>query len=239
MVFTLAPSAMQRISPHLYQISMGGVNVFIVADETGLTLVDTGYKGSADKIFAALRKAGHKPEDLRQIILTHAHPDHSGSALAIQQQLGIPVWAHADDAQLMAQGQVGRLPFHRSPGLANWLVFQLFIKGSPRSMEPLVVARTLHDGELLPLAGGIRVVHTPGHSLGHIVLILEKEGILIAGDLCANMLGLDLSTVYEDRELGLASIRRVAALDFDKAVFGHGKPVLASANQKLKAAFSG
>jgi glyoxylase-like metal-dependent hydrolase (beta-lactamase superfamily II) len=227
---------MQQISPQLYQISLGAVNVFIIEDD-GLTLVDTGYPNSEGKIFAALRQAGKKPEDIRRIILTHVHPDHSGSALAIQQQLGVPVWAHAEDALLMEQGIAGRLPFHRSPGLINWLIFTLFIRKSSRTIPPIQVARTLAEGEVLPLAGGIRVLHTPGHSRGHIALLLEKQGALIAGDLCHNIMGLDLSTVYEDPALGLASIRKVAALNFDKAVFGHGKPLLAAANEKLRAAF--
>lgn len=82
------------------------------------------------------------------------------------------------------------------------------------------------------------MLHTPGHSAGHVALLLQKEGVLVAGDFCANIAGLDLSTVYEDRSLGIDSVLAVAKLDFDKAVFGHGNPLKAQANQQLTTTFS-
>ena len=95
----------------------------------------------------------------------------------------------------------------------------------------------IEDGDILPMLGGLRVIHTPGHSAGHIALLAQRAGGLIAGDLCANMAGLDLSTVYEDRALGVASIAKAAAFDFSTAVFGHGGPLRPAANQKLRARF--
>ena len=94
---------MKQITPSLYQISLGAVNVFVIKDN-GLTLIDTGSKGSMDKIFTAIRKGGENPESIKQIILTHAHPDHSGSAAAIKNRLGIPLLAHELDTALIAQG---------------------------------------------------------------------------------------------------------------------------------------
>ena len=89
------------------------------------------------------------------------------------------------------------------------------------------------DNDVLQVAGGLQVIHTPGHSAGHISLLLRSDGILIAGDICANVAGLALSTVYEDMCIGVQSILKVAALEFDKAVFGHGKPVMTAANKKF------
>jgi len=57
---------------------------------------------------------------------------------------------------------------------------------------------------------------------------------LIAGDICANAVDLALSTVYEDVRLGIQSITKAAEFEFDKAVVGHGKPVMSAANKKLK-----
>ena len=90
------------------------------------------------------------------------------------------------------------------------------------------------DNEILPIAGGIVVLHTPGHSAGHVALLIQKEGILIAADLCVNLFGLGLSVIYEDKDLGIKSIGKAADLVFEKAVFGHGNPIESQASRKLK-----
>lgn len=229
---------MKQLSKHVYQLSLGAVNTFVIADEEGLTLVDTGYKNSKEKIFAAIRQGGKKPEDIRQIILTHAHPDHSGSVSDIKESLGVPVFAHEEDAILLEAGVGGRLPHELSPGIANWLIYNLFIKNSPNTTDAVMVDKKLRGGDILPIAGGIEVIHTPGHSKGHISLLLKKDEMLIAGDICANMLGLDYSAVYEDRKQGMKSILKAADYNFETAVFGHGKPLVSGANRKLEQKFA-
>src|SRR5258708_5961517 len=229
---------MKQIIDCVYQIPLGVVNVFVVEDE-GLTLIDTGFKGSADKIFAALKKGGKDPGDIRRIILTHAHSDHSGSVAEIKKRLNVPVWAHVEDAGLIEQGIAGRQPMDLSPGIINWLVYHLVIKGAGNTIEAVRVDRQLRDHEGLPIAGGIQVIHTPGHSAGHIALHVKNEGLLIAADICANGGGLGLSTVYEDTVLGVKSILKAASFDFCIALFGHGGPLVGEANRKLRKKFGG
>ena len=91
---------MENISSNIYQIKLGMVNAFIIEDD-GLTLVDTGYKNSTDKIFESIRKAGKNPNDIKRVILTHSHPDHAGSAAEIKMRLNIPVFAHEEDAKII------------------------------------------------------------------------------------------------------------------------------------------
>jgi glyoxylase-like metal-dependent hydrolase (beta-lactamase superfamily II) len=230
---------MRSITPHLFQISLGPVNCFVIDDgKGGLTLVDTGNKGSADKIFKAIEKSGRSPTAISRIILTHTHPDHAGSTADIVQKTGAKVMAHPVDAALAEQGIAGRLPHHLSPGLINRIVFNLFIKKSKNEIPRITVDERVSDGDVLPILDGIRIIHTPGHSAGHIVLHLLKDDVLIAGDLCANMMGLGLSTVYEDRVLGIQSILKAAQTPFGKAVFGHGKPLLKDAAGQMREKFS-
>ncbi len=228
---------MQQISDNVYQIPLGAVNAFLIEDN-GLTLVDTGYKNSTFKIFESIKKSGKNPNELKQIILTHSHPDHAGSAYEIKTKLNIPVYAHYEDAHLIKQGIAGRLPHVLSPGLANWIVFRMFIKSSKNEIDAFEVDTTIEDKDIIPIAGGIEVIHTPGHSKGHVALLIKNEGLLIAADICSNMMGLGLSTVYEDRELGIKSIQKAASFDFDKAIFGHGKPILKNANKQMRAKFA-
>jgi len=228
---------MLKITDHIYQISLGMVNAFLIEDKNGLTLIDTGYKNSTDKIFNAIEKAGKNPHDIKQIILTHAHPDHSGSAAALKAKLNVPVLAHVEDAKIIQQGIGGRMPFVLTPGIVNWLVFNLLIKNGDSTIEKLQIDQKLQHNDVLPIAGGIQVIHTPGHSAGHIVLLVKEQGVLIAGDICANVMGLDLSVVYEDRVLGIQSILKTADLDFSIAAFGHGNPLKGAANKKFKEKF--
>lgn len=229
---------MQQITHSLYQIGLGPVNVFVLEDTDGLTLIDACFPGSKDKIFAALQKAGKNPLDIKRLILTHCHPDHAGGAAEMHQATGARVYAHVDDAPPIEQGAILNRPRHLSPGMLNWLLYQLFIKRASHLFPAVAVDEKLRDGDVLPLAGGLQVIHTPGHSTGHIALLLRQEGVLIAGDLCANMMGLDYSTVYEDRELGRQSILKAAGFAFDHAVFGHGGPLLQDANTKLRQKFA-
>ncbi|GAA4036453.1 MBL fold metallo-hydrolase [Hymenobacter glaciei] len=227
---------MKQITESLYQISLGAANVFLLTGDDGLTLVDTGLPGSADKLFAAVRKGGKRPEDITRIVLTHWHPDHAGSAADLQQRLGARVVAHAADADILEQGG-GERPRYLTPGLVNRLVFRFFINGVSSQIPPISIDERVADNALIATAGGLRVLHTPGHSAGHMALLLEQEGVLIAGDICANVFGLAYSTVYEDITLGQQSLLKVAAKPFDQAVFGHGGPVIRNASQKLREKF--
>ena len=228
---------MKQITNHLYQISLGSVNAFLLEDN-GLTLIDTGLPGAAEKVLTAIRKGGKNPDDINRIILTHWHPDHAGNAAELKKRFGARLIAHADEADIIEQGG-GERPRFLTPGVVNWLVFNFFIKSVSRNIPAVAVDESVADGDVLPGAGGIRVVHTPGHSAGHMALLLEEQGVLIAGDICANVAGLAYSTVYEDIALGQQSILKAAALPFEQAVFGHGEAVTEGANAKLQAKFQG
>lgn len=227
---------MKQITQNLYQISLGTVNAFVVEDN-GLTLIDTGLKGSTEKIFSAIKKVGKNPKDIKQIILTHCHPDHTGNAADLKKLLNVPVFAHEVDAPLIEQGIGGR-QMHLTPGVVNWLIYNLFIKKAGNTMAPVTIEEKLKDNDVIPVAGGIQVIHTPGHSEGHMALLLKNEGVLIAADICANAIGLDYSTLYEDIKLGRKSILKVSDFSFDQAVFGHGNLLKGNANEKMKEKFS-
>lgn len=228
---------MKQITSSLYQISLGSVNAFLLEDN-GLTLIDTGLPGGAEKLLAAIRKGGKNPEHINRIILTHWHPDHAGNAAELKQRFKACLYAHAADADILEQGG-GQRPRFLTPGVVNWLVFNLFIKNGGSHIPAAQVDERVADGDVIPGGGGIRVVHTPGHSAGHVALLLEQQGVLIAGDICANVAGLAYSTVYEDIAVGQQSILKAAELAFDQVVFGHGNPLAQQANQKLRAAFQG
>jgi glyoxylase-like metal-dependent hydrolase (beta-lactamase superfamily II) len=224
--------AIKKIIDNVYQVSLGMVNCFII-DDDGLTLVDTGFRGNEKKIFEALSEIGNKPEDIKQIILTHLHPDHAGSAADIQKMLQIPVFAHSIDAKLIKKGVGVREPMIRTQGFLPWLIFNLFMRNTSSTIQPVDPITELQHDQLLPVLSGLRVIHTPGHSEGHISLLLEKEQILIAGDICGNTGGLNYSILYEHPALAKQTLKEVAKYNFNIACFGHGNPLWEGANKKM------
>lgn len=92
------------VSPNIYQVTLKIVNVFLVRIPAGLILVDTGPRGSKQPIFDAVKEIGHHSADIKHIIVTHAHHDHSGSLADIVNEVNAPVYMHPHDAALVRQG---------------------------------------------------------------------------------------------------------------------------------------
>jgi len=93
----------------------------------------------------------------------------------------------------------------------------------------------INDGEELTMLGGIKVLHTPGHTPGSICLYLQQERLVIVGDVIANRFRLSLpSKAYTvDLVQEIRSVQAVAGLDFDMICFGHGKPITENARHKV------
>ncbi|MFD1734272.1 MBL fold metallo-hydrolase [Deinococcus malanensis] len=87
-------NALLRLVPGLHQLSLGIVNVFLLEHDSSLVLIDTGVAGSEDVILNAVRTLGHTPTDVHHIIVTHFHPDHSGSLAALKVVTGARVYMH-------------------------------------------------------------------------------------------------------------------------------------------------
>ncbi len=212
-----------EIVPGVHAIERLGVGrAYLYQEADRLTLIDTGLAGSADRIFAAIEGAGRRPEDLRQIVITHYHHDHIGSLADVVERSGAQVLVHALDASVV-RGE--RSPPGPSAGGLWRLLYPLYALAS-RPARPASVDWELADGD--DLDGGARVVHIPGHTIGSIALYLPKRRVLFAGDAAAtNFFGLrPPSGIFaEDQAQARESFRKLAALDFDVACFGHGAPL--------------
>jgi len=154
-----------ELAPGIHRIDTGASNVYVMVDEAGIALIDTGLPGSGKKILALIGALGRGPEEVTRIILTHQHPDHIGGAADLVAASGAEVWAHPLDTPAI-EG-TGKRDAPKGP---LGLVFNALIIPRLRSVK---VMHPLSDGETLPVLaseGGLRVVTTPGHTLGHISL---------------------------------------------------------------------
>jgi glyoxylase-like metal-dependent hydrolase (beta-lactamase superfamily II) len=110
--------------------------------------------------------------------------------------------------------------------------FEHFTAPAPFALK---VDRELRDGDIVDAAGGLQVIHAPGHTPGHIALYAKEHRVLFSGDAFGNYLGLMLPISMSTHDMAQAkrSIARLAQLDFDHALPGHGQPLLSRANEKL------
>lgn len=209
-------------------LRLGMVNCYLYERTRGPILIDCGNPGDGPKILAALQQRNHNPADL-SIITTHLHVDHIG-ALAALQAAGAPAaYMSPLDGAAVAQGNWMR-PMHFAGPFA-WFedgINRRMVpsqRGAPASIQPDAA-----DGVVL--YDELTVIATPGHSMGHISLYSPADGgVLICGDAAVHFTAQpNISFLYEDKMAAIESFKRLAALSFAHAVFGHGKPLIGAAD---------
>jgi glyoxylase-like metal-dependent hydrolase (beta-lactamase superfamily II) len=165
----------------------GPFNWYIVSREEGLTLVDAGLPGHYTVFLECLRALGRGIRDLKGILLTHAHADHTGFAETLRRSAGVPVYIHRDDADSCRR--ILQLPWRGL--LANaWRpsVAAMFVRAARDGvfrMARVTETVAVQDGDTLDLPGTPRVIHAPGHTPGSAAFFLPEAGVLFSGDAVA------------------------------------------------------
>lgn len=193
------------------------VNVYLVREDDGLTLIDTAIGGSGAAIVEAARKLGRP---IRRIVLTHAHGDHVGSLDELHKLLpDAEVLISSRDARFLA----GDMRIDANEPQAK-----------PRGAFQTVTTRptrTIEDGDRV---GSLQVVRSPGHTPGHIALFDTRDGSLIGGDAFQTRAGTAVSGTLRllfpfpalatwHRPTALESARRLRALEPSRLAVGHGE----------------
>jgi len=194
------------------------VSVWLVRSGADWTLIDTGPPESGDQLVAAIAKATEY-QGPRQILLTHAHADHSGGLSAVRAAWGVPVLCHIAEAPLINGESDYRFLPSKNP---LFLVTRNFLQ----TASGIPIAKTLESGES---AAGMAVIHLPGHSPGQIGFLHPHDQAMICGDTVMNLRGRlspPLAAFSQDPNLAAASMRRLSELDFIHLLPSHGDPIL-------------
>lgn len=218
---------LQELTSGIYplpRLKMG--RSYLIADADGLALVDTSSGGCAQRILDAIDSLRRPARELHTIVATHYHYDHTGNVAALRERTGARLLVHAADAPYVD----GRTPWPVPGGIAGTIAARI----SPQPYA-LPVDAELHEGDTVPIAGGLEVVHLPGHTPGNIGLYSRARSLIFTGDALMNVLGLRLVPRFSnhDQEQARASARKLAALDYEIALPGHGNPIVGRASEKI------
>jgi glyoxylase-like metal-dependent hydrolase (beta-lactamase superfamily II) len=224
--------AVKRVIKGVHIVPMGMSNAFLIEGDDELTLIDAGYPRKEAAVFGAIHGLGRSPDQLKHLIFTHGHPDHLGSAAAVVQETGARTYMHPLDIPMAESGGPFR-PMKPAPGLLRQVLCRLFYHPDGR-LEPVAIDQPLIAGELLPIAGGIEVIHTPGHCAGQVALLWRPGRMLFAGDVGTNLMGLGDPVGFENLKEGRTSQRKLANLSFDAVGFGHGQPIARDASAHFR-----
>ena len=224
--------AVKRVIDGVHIVPMGFANAFLIEGDDGLTLIDAGYPHKEAAVFGAIRRLGRSTDQLNHLIFTHGHPDHIGSAAAIVRETGARTYMHPLDIPMAQSGGPFR-PMKPAPGLLGQVLCRLFFDPEER-LEPVAIDQPLAAGDTLPIAGGIDVIHAPGHCAGQVALLWHPGRMLFAGDAGTNLMGLGDPVGFENLEQGRASQRKLASLSFDAAGFGHGASIARDASTRFR-----
>jgi glyoxylase-like metal-dependent hydrolase (beta-lactamase superfamily II) len=205
------------------------VNSYAFRDDDGqVTLVDAGIRSAPPRILAALAQIGSAPQDVTRLVLTHAHGDHAGGAERLRGEVGLDgVTAHARDAGYLREG--------RSPADDSTTTGRIVRRLSGFPAVPVV--EELVDGQVLDVGGALRVVHTPGHTPGHVSLLHEPTRLLITGDALWNVFGArtwPILALCTDAPMSMRTAGVLGELEYDVVAFTHGPEIRSGAREAVR-----
>ena len=226
---------MKEVADGIYRLGSKYHNWYLIGEGGKYTGVDAGCSREWSEMASALEKLGATTDDLEAVIISHGHIDHTGFARDASER-GVNVKIHADDEYRLAQTRDGYaasitdLPLWRPRVIAFLAVLG---RAGALTSHKLAGAETFADDDVLDVPGRPRVVHTPGHTEGHSAFYLEDRRLVFTGDafVSIDMIGsqdgpqLMPDVFHTDVAQAQDSLGRLAALDADLALPGHGDPM--------------
>lgn len=221
----------REVAPGVHRLGSGRVNFYAIVADGAVALVDAGLPGHHNQLPALLGEVGLAREQVTAVVLTHAHVDHLGIAEEVRAGVGATVLAHSRDVG--ADRRARRFPplhLYWRPSSWPWLAetMRAGLLGTP-AVGPI---EAYGDGTPLDVPGRPVAVHTPGHTPGSCALHLRDRGVVLSGDALVTLdpytgatgPRLLLDGVNDDTAEARRSLARLADLDADVVLPGHGEP---------------
>jgi glyoxylase-like metal-dependent hydrolase (beta-lactamase superfamily II) len=204
-------TAQMQITSEIYQVggggltSMGDAAVYLINFGGHGALVDAGCGPSQDRLFKNVAVCGSRPEAIEYLLITHCHYDHTGGAEGVKERTGCQIIAHELDAAFLERGD-------DQVTAAKWY---------GATLHPFQVDRKLSlEEERISLGNrDISAIHTPGHSPGSVVYVVQSDGLKV-------LFGQDVhgpldASLLSDREQYGQSLARLLSMEADILCEGH------------------
>ena len=212
------------ITEGLFQLRVFGARVTVLVENGEALLVDAGLPGSLGAITRGLEVCGASLDQIGRVVVTHAHPDHSGGLAELVSGRRIAVAAHRLEADIITGAapapsplRIGLLAMMAEPVLTK-------LMGDAVPVDDLI-----EDGDVVPFGTEVRVVHLPGHTPGSVALHLPEKRTIVIGDALQYKFAWRLSPpapgVTQHPREAMQSVEKLLDLDFDTICFSHFPPM--------------
>ena len=230
-----------QVAPGVHRLGDRSVNFYLVEEPDGLVLIDSGLPAHRAQLDGLLTELGKSLADVKAVLLTHGHLDHTGLAHAVQQG-GAGIWVHTQDSPILRDGprsgtkhskpERSMLPYVLRRPSTILLPLQMARGGA---LSSPAVPNTLTfdtDGVLEEVPGAPQAVTMPGHTPGSAAFLFAERGLLFTGDALVTedaFAGRTGPTIVSrcfthDSAAALRALDRLDGLSADLLLPGHGEP---------------
>ncbi|MCL4477581.1 MAG: MBL fold metallo-hydrolase [Deltaproteobacteria bacterium] len=222
---------MKQLKDDTYLLESGKfVNIYAIVQGKNVLIIDTGTPGKADNMLKELAGIGIKPSDVKAVIITHAHPDHTGSCAALIDKTRAKLYVHKDDLDVLVGKSGPPRPRYLLEKLSAFMIKHVW------KYKPPLDAIPVDEDSSISGFDGLKIIHTPGHTPGSISVLYERTGTLFCGDAInkrSDKLTGPIKYFTVDADQAWHSVGKIAALNFNSLCPGHGNWLYQDAQQKV------
>ena len=197
----------------------------VLGDQT--TLIDTGTPGKQDNIINyQINVLKGKAQDIKTIVLTHHHMDHTGSLYELKRITNADIAAYKGDLDIISGEKSSSDP-----------IYMRFISRLMAAFTSYKFIKPDIGLEENDMVDNYRVLHTPGHTPGSIALYNRDNGVIFVGDTLTydgSKVGGPPSFLINDRTALKKSVKKISDLDPLIMLSGHGKPLTENTSELIR-----
>ncbi|WP_158578743.1 MBL fold metallo-hydrolase [Spongiactinospora rosea] len=227
----------REVAPGIHRFGDSHVNWYVLEDKGALTVIDGGMPAHWSQLLDWLARRALSLDAVKAVVLTHGHADHLGIVERLRRETAALVHVHEADRPLSRGFGLRRPPRRIVRNLwrpHNLALFVAWARDGVLRVPPVLHASTFGHGEVLDVPGGLRVVHTPGHSAGSSTLITRDETVALTGDALVTLdvvtgrtgTGIMPGKLNDDPAQALASLDNLRGVEAQIVLPGHGRPWL-------------